>query len=236
LALQQTPHTSKVFDEDLDNLRTLILEMGGLVEYQIRYAMEALRSDGPQHVSKVMAEEVRVNEMERRIDALLTQVLARRFPAAIDLRLVMAASKTVTDLERIGDEAKKIALTAQRLVAQERLRHGFAEIGVIAGIVIDMLKRALDAFARVDDADAVAIQKEDARVDEHFHAILRQLLTYMIEDPRTISPAIEMVFVAKSLERIGDHAKNISEYVVYVTRGYDVRHVTVAELERAVRS
>lgn len=234
--MQQSPHTSKVFDEDLHKLSTLILEMGGLVEYQIRYAMEALRAHGSQHVSKVIVEEARVNDMERRIDALLSQVLARRFPAAVDLRLVLAASKVVTDLERIGDEAKKIALAAQRLDARERLRHGYAEIEVIAGIVIDMLKRALDAFARVEDADAVAIQKEDARVDEHFHAVLRQLLTYMIEDPRTISPAIEMVFVAKSLERIGDHAKNISEYVVYVTRGHDVRHVTVAEVERAVRS
>jgi phosphate transport system protein len=222
-------------DEDLAGLRTRILEMGGLVEYQIRYAFEALRTGAMHHVTKVIAEEVRVNEMEREIDAMLTQVLARRFPAAVDLRFVLAALKTVTDLERIGDEAKKIALTAQRIGQRERLRHGHPELNAIVTLVIDMLRRALDAFARLEDSDALAIQKQDEEVDAHFHAILRQLLTYMIEDPRTITPAIEMVFVAKSLERIGDHAKNISEYVVYVTRGHDVRHVTMDEMERAVR-
>jgi phosphate transport system protein len=228
------PHTSKRFDEDLASLRGRILEMGSIAEYQIRYAIEGLRGSDPRHITKVIAEEVRVNAMEVEIDALLSKVLARRFPTAVDLRFVLAASKMVTDLERVGDEAKKIALTAQRLAERERLRHGYAEIGVVAQIVIDMLRRALDAFARLEDGDALAIQQQDETVDDHFHAILRQLLTYMIEDPRTISPAIELVFVAKSLERIGDHAKNISEYVVYVTRGHDVRHVSRDEMARTV--
>ncbi len=232
--MQPESHTSKVFDADLAGLRARILEMGGVAEYQVRYAIEGLRASDPRHVVKVIAEEARVNGMEREIDALLTQVLARRFPAANDLRFVLAAAKIVTDLERIGDEAKKIALTAQRLSERERLRHGYAEIGVIGDIVVDMLRRALDAFARLEDAEALAIQRDDERVDDHFHAILRQLLTYMIEDPRTISPAIELVFVAKSLERVGDHAKNISEYVVYVTRGHDVRHVSRDEMARTV--
>jgi phosphate transport system protein len=147
----------------------------------------------------------------------------------VDLRLVLASLKTVTDLERIGDEAKKIALSAQRLSGQDRLRRGHPEIRAVADLVIDMLRRALDALARLEDGDALAIQRQDHEVDEHFQAILRQLLTYMIEDPRTITPAIEMVFVAKALERIGDHAKNISEYVVYITRGYDVRHVALED-------
>jgi phosphate transport system protein len=231
--LDNNGHTLKVIDDDLAELRTRILDMGRLVEYQIRYAMEALRAGDVRNTAKVMAEEVRVNEMERDVDALLTHVLARRFPAAIDLRLVLAAMKTVTDLERIGDEAKKIALSAQRLSGQDRLRQGQAEVRAVADLVIDMLRRALAAFAALEDADALAIQQQDREVDEHFQAILRQLLTYMIEDPRTITPAIEMVFVAKSLERIGDHAKNISEYVVYVTRGHDVRHVATPDLPPA---
>ena len=232
--MQTTSHTHRVFDDDLEALRTRILEMGGIVEYQIRYAMEALRSGSADPGTKVMLEELRVNEMEREIDAHLSQVLARRFPAAVDLRFVMAGMKIVTDLERVGDEAKKIALVAQRLAARERLRDGHVEIAVLAELALSMLKRALDAFARREASEAVEIQKQDAQLDAHFHAILRQLLTYMIEDPRTITPALELVFVAKSLERIGDHAKNISEQVVYVVHGHDVRHVTPSELERTV--
>ena len=234
--MQSDSHTSRDFDADLAAIRSKILEMGGIAEYQVRYAMEALRSSDSRHVTKVIAEEARVNAMERDVDALVTQVLARRGPAANDLRFLMAASKTVTDLERVGDEAKKIALTAQRLADRERLRHGHIEIGVVAEIVVDMLRRALDGFARLDDADTMNIQRQDERVDGHFHSILRQLLTYMIEDPRTISPAIELVFVAKSLERIGDHAKNIAEHVVYMVRGRDVRHVSAEDMEKAVRS
>jgi phosphate transport system protein len=232
--VQTTSHTHTVFDEDLDSLRSRILEMGGIVEYQIRYAMEALRTGASDAAAKVMTEEARVNTMERDIDQHLTQVLARRFPAAVDLRFVMAAMKIVTDLERIGDEAKKIALAAQRMAARDCLRQGHAEIRTLADQAVAMLKRALDAFARREAAEAVAIQKQDEQLDEHFRAIMRQLLTYMIEDPRTITPALELVFVARSLERIGDHAKNISEYVVYVVLGRDVRHVTSDALERAV--
>jgi phosphate transport system protein len=233
-AVPPTAHTHKVFDDDLEALRTRILGMGGTVEYQIRYAMEALRTGARDAAEKVMVDEVRVNEMERDIDAQLSQVLAKRFPAAVDLRFVMAAMKIVTDLERIGDEAKKIALVAQRLAARDRMRRGQTEIQALAEQALAMIRRALDAFARREAAEAVEIQKQDTHLDERFQAILRQLLTYMIEDPRTITPALELVFVAKSLERVGDHAKNISEQVVYVVLGHDVRHVTPADLERAV--
>ncbi len=152
----------------------------------------------------------------------------------MDLRFVMAAMKIVTDLERIGDEAKKIALVAQRLAARDRMRHGQPEIQALAELALAMIRRALDAFARREASEAVEIQKQDAQLDAHFQSILRQMLTYMIEDPRTITPALELVFVAKSLERIGDHAKNVSEQVVYVVLGHDVRHVTPADLERTV--
>jgi len=233
-AAPPTSHTHTVFDGDLDALHARILEMGGIVEYQIRYAMEALRSGAMDAAAKVMLEEARVNSMERDIDAHLSQVLARRFPAAVDLRFVMAAMKIVTDIERIGDEAKKIALVAQRLAMRDRIRRGQQELHALADQAVGMTRRALDAFARREASEAVEIQKQDVHLDARFQAILRQLLTYMFEDPRTITPALDLVFVAKSLERIGDHAKNISEQVVYIVLGHDVRHVTPADLERTV--
>ncbi len=229
-------HTSKEFDVELETLRRQVLEMGGIAEQQIRYAVEALRSADPRLVTRVAAEELRMNALERRIDELAATVIARRTPTAGDLRLLMAVLKTGTDLERIGDEAKKIALASRAMAAGERLvTPGFAEIRHLSALAIDMLRRSLDAFARLDIADTPEIVRLDEQVDERFRAILRQLLTYMIEDPRTISPALETIFVAKALERVGDHAKNISEYVIYMIKGKDVRHLPVEAIERAVR-
>jgi phosphate transport system protein len=234
--MQTAAHTSKHFDAELEAIRTRVLEMGGIAEYQVRYAVEALRSGDTALVSRVIHDEVRVNQLEREIDEACTQVIARRAPAANDLRFLMMAYKTITDLERVGDEAKKIALVARGLRLADRSTPGMPQIQRIAALVIDMLRRALDSLARLEVQAAPDVVRLDEEVDEHFKSILRQLLTYMIEDPRTISRSIDVIFVAKSLERIGDHAKNVSEYVIYMTTGKDVRHVSLAEIEAAAKS
>jgi phosphate transport system protein len=234
--MQSAAHTSKHFDAELETIRTQVLEMGGIVEYQIRYAVEALRTGDAALVSRVIHDEVRVNQLECEIDEACTQVIARRAPAANDLRFLMMVYKTLTDLERIGDEAKKIALVARGLRLAERSSPGLPQIQHIAALVVDMLRQALDGLARFETQVVPDVVRQDEEVDEHFKGILRQLLTYMIEDPRTISHSIDAIFVAKSLERIGDHAKNISEYVIYMTKGKDVRHVSLAEIEAAARS
>jgi phosphate transport system protein len=234
--MQPAAHTSKDFDAELEHIRTQVLEMGGMVEYQIRYAVEALRRGDVALAKRVAEDELKVNQLERQIDEACTQVIARRAPAAGDLRFLMMVYKTITDLERIGDEAKKIALVVRGLHLNERVSPGFPEIRVVSAVVIDMLRRALDSLARLEPQDVPDVVRQDQDVDDSFKAILRQLLTYMIEDPRTISRSIDVIFVAKALERIGDHAKNISEYVIYTTLGKDVRHATIAELEAAVKS
>jgi phosphate transport system protein len=233
--MQPAAHTSKDFDAELENIRSRVLEMGGIAEYQIRYAVEALRRGDVALVNRVIQDELKVNQLEREIDEACTQVVARRAPAAGDLRFLMMVYKTITDLERIGDEAKKIALVARGLRLNERVSPGFPELRVVAAMVIDMLRRTLDSLARHEAQDAPEVVRLDEEVDEHFSALLRRLLTYMIEDPRTISRAIDLVFVAKALERVGDHAKNISEYVIYMIHGKDVRHVSLGEIEAAVR-
>jgi len=234
--MQPTAHTSKDFDAELEHIRSQVLAMGGIVEYQVRYAVEALRTGDLALVSKVEEDERRVNRLECEIDEACTNVIARRNPAAGDLRFLMMVYKTITDLERVGDEAKKIARVSRRLHLSEGSTAGFAEIRLVASVVIDMLRRALDSLARREAEDAPEIARQDQEVDEYFKAILRELLTYMIEDPRTISSSIDVLFIAKALERIGDHAKNISEYVIYMIKGKDVRHVTLEEIEAAVKS
>jgi phosphate transport system protein len=234
--MQSAAHTSKHFDAELETIRSQVLEMGGIVEYQIRYAVEALRSGDAALVTRVIRDEARVNQLEREIDEACTQVIARRAPAANDLRFLMMVYKTLTDLERIGDEAKKIALVARSLRLAERSNHDLPQIQRVAALVIDMLRRALDGLARLDAQAVPDVVRLDDEVDEQFKGILRQLLTYMIEDPRTISRSIDVIFVAKSLERVGDHAKNICEYVIYMIKGKDVRHVTIEEIEAAAKS
>jgi phosphate transport system protein len=234
--MQQTAHSSKEFEAELDAIRAQLLEAGGIVEYQIRYAIEALRNGDRALITRVISEEQRVHALERAIDAACTQVVARRAPTAGDLRFVMMAYKTITDLERVGDEAKKIALLARNLRLSDRMQPGHRDIRSIAAVAIEMLRRALDGIARTSAEDAPEVARLDRDVDERFRSILRELLTYMIEDPRTISPALDIIFVAKALERIGDHAKNISEYVVYMIKGRDVRHITIEELEQVARA
>ena len=228
-------HTSKHFDAELLHIRHRILEMGGIAEYQIRYAIEALRTHDSLLVEKVVEQELRVNQMECEIDEQCAQVIAKRAPTAFDLRFLMMSLKIITDLERIGDEAKKIALVSRQLLLNERKSPGYPEIRLMAAEVIDMLRRALDELARFETQDVAHIVRLDREVDEQFKSMLSELLHYMSDDPRTISSSIDKVFVAKALERIGDRDKNICPYVVYVTRGLDVRHTSAEDLEQVWR-
>jgi phosphate transport system protein len=230
-------HISKRFDAELEGLRSRVLQMGGLVEQQIMRAMEVLSYGDIALADQVIADDHRVNAMEVGIDDDCTHIIARRQPTASDLRMVMAVVKTITDLERIGDEAQKIARMAKQLhQAGARMNHQLADIRYACNITLDMIKTSLDAFARLDVTGAAKVVQQDAEVDERFRAILRQLMTFMMEDPRTISASIDILFIAKAIERIGDHAKNMSEYVVYLVKGKDVRHITTEELVRVATS
>jgi phosphate transport system protein len=227
-------HSSKQYDADLEAIRSRVLEMGGLVEAQIRRALEAL-STGERAISdEVIAGDRRVNGMEVSLDGDCSQVIVKRQPAANDLRLILAITKIVTDLERIGDEAQKIARMAKSI--HERGLDGrgppVVDLRHAAEVALAMLRQALDAFARLDVASAADVIRDDAAIDSEFRSILRQLITYMMEDPRTISSALDVVWVAKAIERIGDHAKNMAEQVIYIVKGTDVRHVDPANIER----
>ncbi len=228
-----TEHISKAFEADLDTTRTRVLQMGGLVEAQILSATEAYTSGEARLIEQVIENDARVNGYEVAIDGACGQMLVRRQPAAIDLRTIMAISKIVTDLERMGDEAKKIARMARQI-----REHGgfqaqrFPAIRHAALTAVKMLREALDAFARLDIGAAAEVLKEDSEIDREFKAVLRQLITFMMEDPRTITPALETLWVAKAIERIGDHAKNVAEQVIYIVRGTDVRHTSFADIEK----
>ena len=227
-------HTSKRYDAELETVRSRVLQMGGLVETQITAAIEALTTGNIQLAEQTIANDHRVNALEVQIDEDCAHIIARRQPAAQDLRMLVTVIKMITDLERIGDEAEKIARMTKAIYSTERLLlPRFAEIKIAGGYALDMLKRSLDAFARVDLSAAAAVVKQDRLLDEQFRGIMRQLITFMMEDPRTISTSIEILFIAKALERIGDHSKNMSEYVVYLVKGKDVRHITLEEFERA---
>ena len=233
--MSSTEHTSKQFDAELEAVRALVMQMGGLVESQISLAVESLTSGDLALMDRVISGDHRVNAMEVEIDENCNQLIARRQPAAGDLRLIMTVIKTITDLERIGDEAEKIARMAKLLSQKERLiLPRYHEIKHAAELALDMLRKSLDAFARLDPTVAAQVVRQDERVDEEFRTIMRYLITFMMEDPRTISTALEILFIAKAIERIGDHAKNMAEYVVYMVKGRDVRHVSAEEIEREV--
>jgi len=234
--MTNSEHISRQFDADLEAIRASVLQMGGLVESQIKNAVESLISGNVALMNKVIEDDHRVNAMEVKIDEACSQVIARRQPAAGDLRLVMAVIKTITDLERIGDEAEKIARMA-KLLSQKQ---GFAlpryqEIKHASEIALEMLRKSLDAFARLDVVMAAQVVRLDDQVDEEFRAIMRYLITFMMEDPRTISTSLEILFVAKAIERIGDHSKNMSEYVIYMVKGRDVRHITAEQIEQEIQ-
>lgn len=229
----QSEHIFKQYDAELETVRSKVLEMGGLVEQQIVNALESLVSVNPKLAAEVMETDRRVNELEVQVDEDCSHIIARRQPAAGDLRMIMMVVKTITDLERIGDEATKIARVAQKIYESDRMyKPRFNEINTMVSLVREMLRTSLDAFARLDVTKTVDVARQDEQVDEQFRAAMRQLITFMLEDPRTISMSLEVLFVAKAIERIGDHAKNIAEYVVYMVKGKDVRHTTVDEMER----
>ncbi len=228
-----TEHINRQYDQDLEAIRSRMMQMGGLVEAQLRTAVTAYLDGDMAGAEQVIADDSRVNELELAIDGDLGQIIVRRQPAASDLRLILAVSKIVTDIERVGDEATKIARMARDIHAQgSQAGPRLVTVGHLSEVAIGMLRRALDAFARLDAAAAARICGEDAAIDEEFRAILRQLITFMMEDPRTISTSLQVVWVAKAFERIGDHARNIAEHVIYVVKGRDVRHIPLAQLEQ----
>ncbi|HQT82250.1 MAG: phosphate transport system regulatory protein PhoU [Ferrovum sp. 37-45-19] len=233
--MSTTLHTIKQFDVELEAVRAKVLEMGGLVEEQIEKAVESLHEGNLILADHVISEDHHVNALEVGIDENCTFIIARRQPAASDLRLIIAIIKTITDLERMGDEAEKIARMAKMIHTSDRLMHNRpVDLRHVAHLAVDMLRRALDSFARLDANSAMKILRDDLDVDESFRGILRQLITFMMEDPRTISNSIELLFAAKAIERIGDHAKNIAEYVIFLVKGKDVRHTSVEEVEKEV--
>jgi phosphate transport system protein len=231
--MPHTEHLSKQYDHDLDAIRSRVLEMGGLVESQIQMALEAYATGNATLVERIIEDDERVNGFEVSIDDACVHIVARRQPAAVDLRMVMAIGKIVTDLERMGDEAEKIARMTRQLYESNQMPPAkFADVRHVANVALSMLHRALDAFARSDAAEAARVVREDAAIDAEFLAILRQLITFMMEEPRTIGRAIGVVWIAKAVERIGDHAKNIAEQVIYIVKGADVRHTDMANVER----
>ena len=230
-------HISKQYDQDLEAIRSRMMQMGGLVESQIRSAIAGYLDGDIERAIQVIAGDARVNELELAIDNDLGQIIVRRQPAAGDLRLILAVSKIVTDLERIGDEAAKIARMAKDLHGNGAIQSPrLVAISHISEVAIGMLRKSLDSFARLDAAAAARVCGEDAAIDEEFRAIIRQLITFMMEDPRTITSSLQLVWVAKAFERIGDHARNIAEYVIYIVKGRDVRHIPLADLEREALS
>ncbi|MBL0141809.1 MAG: phosphate signaling complex protein PhoU [Betaproteobacteria bacterium] len=230
-------HVSKQYDQDLGAIRSRMMQMGGLVEAQVRAAVDGHLGGEIARLDAVVANDRKANELEIAIDNDLGQIIVRRQPAASDLRLILAMSKTVTDLERIGDEAAKIARAAREIHSGHVVTGiPLTAVAHVSEIAIGMLRRSLDAFARLDAAAASRVIAEDAAIDSEFRSILRELITFMMEDPRTISISLNILWIAKAFERIGDHAKNIAENVIYVAKGRDVRHIPLEELEREARS
>ena len=229
-------HILSRYNEELERVRTSVLQMGGFVEEQLKQAVTALVQGDSRLGEQVARGDQKVNAMEVAIDDDCSRILATRAPAASDLRLIVAVIKTITDLERIGDEAEKIGYIGSRLAAVERPADRYREIKHLGRLVADMVHEALDAFARLDPEGAVAIAKKDRLVDEEYEAIQRQCITFMMEDPRTIRRALDVLWVARALERIGDHAKNVCEYVVYMVHGKDIRHLSIDEVEKHLQS
>ncbi|MDB3966315.1 phosphate signaling complex protein PhoU [Porticoccaceae bacterium] len=217
-------HIMKQFDEELEEIRTRLMEMGGKVEQQLQNAVTAVTDADSKLAEEVISGDQSIDNMEVDIDEACILIIARRQPAASDLRLVMMVTKAVNDLERIGDEAKKIANHAIILAEQSGSVEGYTEVRHMGASVTRMLSDALDAFARFDVDGAMRTLEEDKQIDLEYKTALRELVTYMMEDPRSISRVINVLWVIRSLERIGDHAKNLCEQIVYVVKGKDIRH------------
>jgi len=229
-------HSSKQYDQELEEIRTRVLQMGGLVEQQIHNAITALVDRDYEGMTRVDKDDYRVNAHEVGIDGTCALIIARRQPTAVDLRMLMGISKIVTDLERCGDMAAHIARKSMLIFPQNVGRIPcIADIREIGGLAVGLLRTALNAFARQDAVAAASIVREDLEIDHKFQAITRQLITFMMEDPRLISISFDVLFMAKAIERIGDHSKNIAEQIIYIARGTDVRHVSFDQLEREAK-
>lgn len=230
-------HISHKFDEEMENLHNQVLKMGGLVEQQISGAIEALKYSNAPDAEKIILQDHKVNALEVAIDEACTRILARRQPAASDLRMVIAVIKTITDLERIGDEAERIAKMALNLAEDDSSIHSrFVGIRHLGEQVKQMVHDVLDAYARLSVDAALKVVREDNNTDKEYKDLMRMLITYMMEDPRTISQVLDMIWAARALERIGDHAKNIGEYVIYLVKGKDIRHLDLDEVEKDILS
>lgn len=230
-------HLSTQFDADLNAVNTKLLQMGGLVEAQVATAMKALAEFDTTLIDQVIERELQINALEVEIDADCNNIIARRQPTARDLRLVMAISKTITNLERAGDEAEKIARRTRHIMEETGAGGiNYAEVKLAGELAVVLLRQSLDAFARLDTAAAARIVKDDQAIDDEFRAFVRKLITYMMEDPRTISVALDFLFIAKAVERIGDHAKNIAEFIIYIVKGTDVRHTSREAMEKEALS
>ncbi|MDP9891380.1 phosphate transport system protein [Variovorax boronicumulans] len=229
-------HLSSQFDSELNGVSSRVMELGGMVESQIHTAVYALLQFDPDAADRVMETEHRVNAMEIDIDRELSSIIARRQPTARDLRLLIAISKTTANLERVGDEANKIARMVKSIIESGSARQlPTTELRIAADLASGLLRTALDAFARLDTAAALSILKDDDLIDKEFDGFVRKLVTYMMEDPRTISASLDLLFLAKAIERIGDHAKNIAEFIIYIVKGADVRHTSMQEIESALQ-
>ena len=228
-------HISHKFDEEMENLRNQVLKMGGFVELQIRRAIDALRKLDMAEAEAVSGNDHYINGLEVTIDEECTRILVRRQPAASDLRMVVAVIKTITDLERIGDEAQRIAKMAINIAGNDGVFHNrYLGLMHLSEHVIKMVHDALDAFARLDPDAAFEVIRDDEKADIEYQSVMRQMLTYMMEDPRTITESLDIMQAARALERIGDHAMNIGEYVIYLVLGKDIRHISIEDAERDV--
>jgi phosphate transport system protein len=232
--LQQ--HYSHQYNSELEEIRTAVLTMGGLVEEQLEHALAALSTGELERGEEVVSNDCKVNAFDVDIDERCTQIIARRQPTASDLRLVLTVIKTTADLERIGDEAKRIAKMAVRLASADHGKSLFLQVEHLGSQVRKMLHDALDSFARMDVDAAVEVALQDKRIDREYENIMRQAITYMMEDPRSIPLVLDIIWSARALERIGDRCCNICEYIIYLVKGKDVRHTSVEQLEQEVRS
>jgi phosphate transport system protein len=228
-------HTSRRFNEDLERVRAKVLAMGGFVEQQLSQALTALVAGDSALGQSVASQDYKVNGMEVSIDEECSRILATRAPAAGDLRMVVATIKTITDLERIGDECERIGSIAARLATVERPADRYREVKHLGRTVQQMVRNMLDACARLDAKLALDTARQDRAVDEEYESIQRQCITFMMEDPRTIRRALDVMWVVRSLERIGDHAKNICEYIIYMVHGKDIRHTSLEHLEQELK-
>ncbi len=227
-------HTSKNFDLELESLRTRVLQMGGLVEQQMRKAMEGLSAGDIPLLEAVIRDDNRVNQLEIELDGACNQVIAKRQPTAIDLRMIITVLKSTSDLERIGDKARKIARLGCVLHDQHAISIPDVELSHISELSLKMLRASLDAFARLDVDAAAEVLHLDETVNTEYKALVRQLITYMMEDPRTISHSLDIMGIAKAIERVGDHSKNIAEYVIYMIKGLNVRHSSPGEIDEKI--